>query len=229
MSQQIIYKSPLPKVEIKESSIFTYVFSDKASLDNSPAFIDAASGTRISRIETYDLSLRVAYAVKQRGGKRGDVAMIFWCGLYIHASLIASDVLLSPNSLAWPLTLLGLIGAGLRPTLANSSYTPPELAHQLKDSGAKTIFVHPTLFPVLIKALDLLNIPEHEARRRIVIMSLVDQDRADEKTVNIGSEWMRLSEFFGKGRLRSEEQFVGDQVHETALMCYSSGKNFPSV
>ena len=88
MSQQIIYKSLLPRVEIKSSSIFTYVFSDKASLDDSPAYIDAASGTRISRLETYDLSLRLAHAVKLRGGKRGDVAMIFGCGLLYSCPLI---------------------------------------------------------------------------------------------------------------------------------------------
>ena len=80
MSQQIIYESPLPRVEIKSSSIFTYLFSDKASIDDSPAYIDAASGTRMTRLEIYDLSLRLAYAVKERGGKRGDVAMIFRCG-----------------------------------------------------------------------------------------------------------------------------------------------------
>jgi hypothetical protein len=79
MPQQIIYDSPLPPVLIKSSSIPTYIFSDKASLDHSPAYIDAASGTRISRLETYELSLQLAYAVRQRGQTRGEVAMIFRC------------------------------------------------------------------------------------------------------------------------------------------------------
>jgi 4-coumarate--CoA ligase len=121
------------------------------------------------------------------------------------------------------LTLFGLFAAGIRPTLANSAYTPPELAHQIKDSGAKLIFVHPTLLTVLIKTFQLLGVPIREARRRVVIMSYVDQDRADEKAANVDSGWTRLSEFFGQNRLPSEELFVGDQVHETAFMCYSSG------
>jgi hypothetical protein len=79
MAQQIIYNSLLPHVEIKSSAIFTYALSDKISLDHSPAYIDAASGTRISRLEIYELSLQLAYALKQRGRARGEVAMIFRC------------------------------------------------------------------------------------------------------------------------------------------------------
>jgi 4-coumarate--CoA ligase len=112
--------------------------------------------------------------------------------------------------------------------MANSSYTPPELLHQLNDSAAGIIFVHPTLFPVLLKAFKLLGISDRDARRRVVIMSYVDQDGADEKSAEIGPEWTRLRELFGKGRLHSEELFVGDQVHETALLCYSSGNRFHS-
>ncbi|KAF9514787.1 hypothetical protein BS47DRAFT_1381831 [Hydnum rufescens UP504] len=205
MPQRIIYDSSLPPVPIKSSSIFTYAFSDKASLDHTPAYIDAASGTRISRLETYELSLQLAYAVRQRGQARGEVAMIFRRA--------------SP-SLPYSYRLLA---AGLRITLANSSYTPPELVHQLKDSSAGIIFVHPALFPVLLNAFKLLGVSDRDARRRVIIMSYVDQDRADEKAAKIGPEWTRLREFFGKGRLQSEELFVGDQVHETAFLCYSSG------
>ncbi|KAF9514741.1 hypothetical protein BS47DRAFT_1392176 [Hydnum rufescens UP504] len=120
-------------------------------------------------------------------------------------------------------TFFGLLAAGLRVIMANSSCTPPELIHQLDDSAAGIIFVHPTLFPLLLKALKFLGISDRDARRRVVIMSYVDQDRADEKAAEIGPEWTRLRELFGKGRLHSEEPFVGDQVHETALLCYSSG------
>jgi 4-coumarate--CoA ligase len=73
----------------------------------------------------------------------------------------------SPNSLAWPFTLLGCVAAGLKCTLANSAYTPPELAHQLKDSGAGYVFVHSSLLLTLFKAWELLKIPAKEAQKRV--------------------------------------------------------------
>jgi hypothetical protein len=93
MPPLIIYGSPLAPVEIKSSSIFTYLFSDKVSLDDSSAYIDTASGTRMSRFETHDLSLRVAYSVKQRGGARGDVAMIFRYSFLSYISLLIANII----------------------------------------------------------------------------------------------------------------------------------------
>jgi 4-coumarate--CoA ligase len=104
-------------------------------------------------------------------------------------------------------TLFGLIAAGLRPALANSSYTPRELAHQMKDSGVGMIFVHPDLFPVVIETFTHLGIPNDQARGRVVIMSHVDQDHAGEKAAKIGSEWTRLRVFFGDGKPPSEELY----------------------
>ena len=43
----------------------------------------------------------------------------------------------------------GGIAGGLRMTLANSSYTARELEHQWTDSGAKVVFTHPALVPVV--------------------------------------------------------------------------------
>jgi hypothetical protein len=99
MPQQIIYSSLLPPVEIKSSALFTYLFSDKTSQDHSPAYIDAASGTRISRLETYELSLQFAYALKQRGRARGEIAMIFrYPSLSLHPLLsLTSFTALTPS------------------------------------------------------------------------------------------------------------------------------------
>jgi 4-coumarate--CoA ligase len=73
----------------------------------------------------------------------------------------------SPNSLTWPIALFGCIAAGLKCTLANSSYTPHELAYQLSDSDAGYVFVHPALLPTLFKAFEELNVPAKEAQKRV--------------------------------------------------------------
>ncbi|KAF8338789.1 AMP binding protein [Cantharellus anzutake] len=203
-----IYRSKRPDFDYAPStSIFTFLKRNESPSDaKRVAFIDAVTDERITRGQVFDFALRVGYGVKQIGGKRGDVAMI-----------------LCPNSIAWPYTFLGLQAAGLRPTLANVAYTPPELTHQLKDSRAHLIFVHPLLFPTVINTLNGLGLKEGEIKKRVIIMSHTSQDEKDEKTVGIPASWRRLKELRNGGKLAKEEEFNGSQVHETALLCYSSG------
>lgn len=48
-----------------------------------------------------------------------------------------------------------------------------------------------------------------------------------EKDLLLGAKgegkWMRLEEFLQWGKLESEEKFTGEQVHESIMLCYSSG------
>lgn len=203
-----IYTSPYPPVAVPNESIFTNLartrFADFPA--NSPAFIDAATGKTISRGEWRDLALSMAWGLRHEfpriGGvslQRGDVAMIF-----------------SPNSIAWPVMLFGGFAAGLRMTLANSAYTPGELAFQWKDSGAKAVFVHPSVIPIALEMFKSLDLSLTEARRRIIV--------ADWGIPGAGTnEYVRIDDLLGKGSLSEEEKFPGEQANETALLCYSSG------
>lgn len=96
-----IYTSDLPDVPILNTSIFTRLFASRepgnvGSLPGSmKAFIDAASGTCITRAQTMHLSLSFAYGIRDHPttrpfAKRGDTVLIY-----------------SPNSLAWPVVLYG--------------------------------------------------------------------------------------------------------------------------
>jgi 4-coumarate--CoA ligase len=129
-----------------------------------PAFIDANTSTTLSRSSLRSLCLSFGYGVTHSPPTpqklvKGDVIMIF-----------------SPNSLAWPIVLLGAVAAGLRCTLANSGYTPGELKHQWTDSGAKVLFAHPSLVDVARKMFGTeIGHGEDEVRRRIVV---------------IGTEWL---------------------------------------
>ena len=112
--------------------------------------------------------------------------------------------------------MFGAVAAGLRITFANTAYTAGELAHQYTDSQASTIFIHPALVPVALKMLEGLGVDAEEARKRMVVMSWGE---------NVKHEpgFTQLEELLGKGRLEEEEKFSGNQVHETAYLCYSSG------
>jgi len=129
----------------------------------------------------------------------------------------------SPNSLAWPIVFLGLLSGGMCATLANSSYTPPELAHQIRDSAPQLIFVHPILFSLLISTLKSLDISENEMRKRVVVMSYVDADVREENAQGIDASWTRLRQLLQKGKIDAPVRLNGNETDEATLLCYSSG------
>ncbi|EKM53455.1 uncharacterized protein PHACADRAFT_197887 [Phanerochaete carnosa HHB-10118-sp] len=205
-----IYTSPYPPVPLVHESVFTNLFRTHFNEHppDAPAFIDAATGFTITRAGTCDLSLSFAHGLRhafsELGGvplARGDVVMVF-----------------SPNSIAWAPMMFGGWAAGLRLTLANSSYTPREVAHQWKDSGAKTVLVHPALLPVVLDAFKLVHVDTSEARRRIVVIDW----QTSHGSARPG-EFICMTDLMDKGRLSEEEKFLGEQAHETTLLCYSSG------
>ena len=141
----------------------------------------------------------------------------------------------SPNSMAWPITLFGCVAAGLRCTLANSSYTPPELAHQLSDSRAGYVFVHPALLPTLFKAFEVLKVPAKEAQKRVsdtpraprvhdTEENLLGYCNELQRTYPQRSRVLRQFDSLLKcGKLEAEERFDGELADETVYLCYSSG------
>ncbi|KAF8599410.1 acetyl-CoA synthetase-like protein [Ceratobasidium sp. AG-I] len=202
MSPARIYKSSYPDYVIPRESVFTKLFPSEPRFDESlPAFIEAATGRTLSRGDVRDLSLRLGYGTRSLlNTKRGDTIMIF-----------------SPNSLVWPITLFGCVAAGLRCTLANSSYTPPELAHQLSDSRAGYVFVHPALLPMLFKAFEVLKVPAKEAQKRVIVMNF------NEPAPKGAESFIQFDSLLKCGRLEGEERFDGDLADETVYLCYSSG------
>ena len=53
----------------------------------------------------------------------------------------------------YPVVLLAAQAAGFVISTANAAHTPDDLAHQLEDSGATTLIVHPSLIKVASKAM----------------------------------------------------------------------------
>lgn len=83
--------------------------------------------------------------------------------------------------------------------------------------------MHPALLETLLKAFASLGISEADAQKRTVILSYTGLEKGMEKQFKIGPEWARLEDYLNKGQLEKEEEFRGDQVHETVMLCYSSG------
>ena len=62
--------------------------------------------------------------------------------------------IMSPNLLQYPVALFGILRAGMTVVNVNPLYTPRELEHQLKDSGAKAIVVLENFANVLEQVLE---------------------------------------------------------------------------
>lgn len=71
-----------------------------------------------------------------------------------------------PNLLQYPVVLLGALRAGLTVVNTNPLYTPPELEHQLQDSGAEAIVVLENFAHVLQKVIARTKV-------RVVIVTAV--------------------------------------------------------
>ena len=90
-----------------------------------PAFVSGATGVGISYNDLDQLSANVAaYFQSVVGLPKG-----------------ARVALMMPNMLQYPICLFGLLRAGYVVANVNPLYTPRELEHQLKDSGAEAIIV----------------------------------------------------------------------------------------
>ncbi|XP_006461225.1 acyl-CoA synthetase [Agaricus bisporus var. bisporus H97] len=212
---QKIYSSILPPLQIPNESVFTHLFhSNDPSLVGSfsaslPAYIDASTGTTLTRGQVKQFALELGYGLRTHfGARRGDTVLVY-----------------SPNSIHWPVVVFGAVAAGLRCTLANSAYNAKELAFQYIDSGAKIVFTTQDGFPVLRQTFQQIGISEAEADERIVILSpsLKWAGGPDAPRSSDTAHLLELADLLGKGSLLTEERFDGQDANETVYLCYSSG------
>lgn len=94
-----IYTSPAPSLPVASTSLFTYLFSsdDPNFVGGYPgeakAYIDAPSGTTLTRAQVKNLALSFAFGLRDHpnlAARRNDVILIY-----------------SQNSLHWPVVMLG--------------------------------------------------------------------------------------------------------------------------
>lgn len=81
-------------------------------------------GKRLTYGELDRASAKVAAWLQAKGHKKGDRIAV-----------------MLPNVLQYPIAVMGILRAGMTVVNVNPLYTPRELEHQLKDSGAVAIFV----------------------------------------------------------------------------------------
>ena len=122
----MIIKGPYQDVSIPETALTPFVLHRAQELGDKPALIDGPTGRKVSFTELADSIAIAAYNLAQRGFKKGDVFGI-----------------LSPNCPEYAIAFHAVATLGGIVTPINPLYTKHEIAHQLKDSGARFLATVP--------------------------------------------------------------------------------------
>ncbi len=107
---------------LKYNSVAALLEDSCKRFGSKPAF--TCMGKTISFSELHDQSSIVGAWLTAHGLSKGDRVAI-----------------MMPNILQYPAVMMGILRAGCTVVNVNPLYTPRELEHQLKDSGAKAIFI----------------------------------------------------------------------------------------
>ncbi|MFK7958696.1 MAG: AMP-binding protein [Lysobacterales bacterium] len=119
---QVVHTSPLPDVEIPDTSITTYVLQRASQLADKVAIRDAAGTSSYTFQELSDAIHRLAGGLAQRGIGPGSVVGI-----------------MAPNVPEYAIVFHAVAVAGGAVTPINPLYGPQEVQHQLKDAGASML------------------------------------------------------------------------------------------
>ncbi|CAK7568664.1 MAG: hypothetical protein SEPTF4163_006662 [Sporothrix epigloea] len=142
----MVYTSPYESVVIPETDLWSFLFERKSKLfaDSKEIFTDSETG------RTYTF------------GDLRSTSLDFGKGLQTLWNWQPGDVMAfyTPNNIDTPPAMLGLLWAGGIGSPANPLYTEPELAFQLKDSGAKAIATQLPFLETARRAAKSVGIPD---------------------------------------------------------------------
>lgn len=136
-------------IEIPEKSIIDMVDEAVGKWGNKTAVV--FYGKKMKHKEITDLSLRFATALHNLGVKKGDVVAI-----------------LLPNCPQFMIAFFGILRLGATVSAMSPLYTPREIEHQLKDSGAKIVIVLDLLYENVEKVW------EETGLTRVIVTSITE-------------------------------------------------------
>ncbi|MGL4235505.1 AMP-binding protein [Tabrizicola sp.] len=122
----MIYQSPYPPVTLTGESITERIFRGLKGDPDRVVLIDGPSGAEMTAGALADGIRRLAGGLRARGIGKGTVV-----------------ALMAPNSPEYAVVFHGIAYAGATVTTINPTYTAPEVAHELADSGASLLITIP--------------------------------------------------------------------------------------
>jgi len=139
----MIIKGPYPDVNIPKTALTPFVLHRAQELGDKPALIEGTTGRTITYAQLADSISIVAHNLARRGFKKGEVFGI-----------------LSPNCPEYAIAFHAVATLGGIVTPINPLYTHYEIAHQLKDSGARFLVTVPACAEKATEAAAVAEIEE---------------------------------------------------------------------
>ncbi|KAK4427154.1 4-coumarate--CoA ligase-like 7 [Sesamum alatum] len=188
-----IYRSPRPPISLPKDpkfSMIPFLFRNLSSISHLPVLVDADAGltTTFSVLKTQVLNF--SKALLDLNVSKNDVVLI-----------------ISPNSVLFPVAFFAVVAVGAIATTANPLYTAAEISKQVKDSEPKLIITIPPLYD----KIKHLNLP---------CIMLTNSDTPS------NSKWYNSSDFINKTSsnvLLSDSGFPLVHQDDPAAILYSSG------
>jgi acyl-CoA synthetase (AMP-forming)/AMP-acid ligase II len=131
------YRAPEGELDYPASDVTSFVLARARELGDKPALIDGPSGRQLTYLGLADTVSAMAAGLAERGFAPGDVLAVYM-----------------PNLPEYAVVFHGTAAAGGKCTTMNPLYTANEVAHQLKDSGAKLLVTVPPFLDVAREAAD---------------------------------------------------------------------------
>ncbi|KAK1725444.1 4-coumarate-CoA ligase 2 [Colletotrichum acutatum] len=142
----MVFNSPYPPLDIPKTNLLSYLFPKGSTPSDEPIWIDCKDDKiNLSPKQMLRWVKRLGFGLQNLGLKRGDVVMI--C---------------TPNQIFVPVAYLGIVSVGCVFSGANPAYTVPdwaELVHQMTNTAAKVVLVHPNHLEQVLEAADKSRIP----------------------------------------------------------------------
>ncbi|MBX2846896.1 MAG: AMP-binding protein [Acidiferrobacterales bacterium] len=138
-------------------------------------------------------------------------------GCWLQSTLQQGDrvVVQLPNIIQYPIAAMAILRAGMVLVNTNPLYTPREMAHQFKDSGAKAIIILSTILPNLEQIVESTDLTQ--------IITVEPQDLRVEPAKQSRQGHHRLYDILNTDTVGQLEARIRNTPEEIVLLQYTGG------